>query len=187
LKITAGAIGPIAAVPEAVPAATRGSPRRVPRVSLGKSVDGACLITITCSTINTMTSAAAPDRATAEAAEVVEAADLAGSPVEAAVATARFFKVMSDPTRLAILRLLLERERSVGELVEILKVPQSRVSNHLACLRWCRFVDVARQSRKGIYRVADERLRAVLAEAETVSQDQCDHLVSCRRIGPAWI
>jgi ArsR family transcriptional regulator, cadmium/lead-responsive transcriptional repressor len=141
-------------------------------------------ITITCSTISAMMSAAASDQATAE---VVEAADRTESPVDAAVATARFFKVMSDPTRLAILRLLLERERSVGELVEILKVPQSRVSNHLACLRWCRFVDVARQSRKGIYRVADERLRAVLAEAEKVSQDQCDHLISCKRIGPAWI
>jgi DNA-binding transcriptional ArsR family regulator len=109
------------------------------------------------------------------------------SPISDAVAAARFFKVLSDPTRLAILRLLLERERSVGELVDILQVPQSRVSNHLACLRWCRFVVVDRSSRRGIYRVADERLRVVLAEAELVSQDQCDHLVSCTRIGPEWI
>jgi ArsR family transcriptional regulator, cadmium/lead-responsive transcriptional repressor len=109
------------------------------------------------------------------------------SPVTAAVAMARFFKVLSDPTRLAILRLLLERERSVGELVESLGVPQSRVSNHLACLRWCHFVEVDRQSRRGIYRVADERLRAVLVEAEVVSVEQCDHLVSCTRIGPDWI
>lgn len=109
------------------------------------------------------------------------------SPVLDAVAAARFFKVLSDPTRLAILRLLLQGERSVGELVELLQVPQSRVSNHLACLRWCQFVEVARRSRRGIYRVADERLRAVLAEADRVSADQCDHLISCERIGPDWI
>jgi ArsR family transcriptional regulator, cadmium/lead-responsive transcriptional repressor len=128
-----------------------------------------------------MNPAAAPDRTHGETEGT------ARSPISDAVATARFFKVLSDPTRLAILRLLLEHERSVGELVEILKVPQSRVSNHLACLRWCNFVEVDRKARRGIYRVADERLRAVLAEADHVSQDQCDHLVSCSRIGPAWI
>jgi DNA-binding transcriptional ArsR family regulator len=115
------------------------------------------------------------------------AGEPAGSPVDAAIAAARFFKVLSDPTRLAILQLLLDRERSVGELVTELGVPQSRVSNHLACLRWCNFVVVDRQSRRLIYRVADERLRAVLAEAAVVSSEQCDHLVSCTRIGPDWI
>lgn len=128
-----------------------------------------------------MTPAAARDRTRDDHDAAVE------SPVSDAVAVARFFKVLSDPTRLAILRLLLEHERSVGELVEILGVPQSRVSNHLACLRWCNFVEVDRRARRGIYRVADERLRAVLAEAEHVSEGQCDHLVSCTRIGPAWI
>ena len=128
-----------------------------------------------------MTPAAARARALPETVQVAE------SPVADAVATARFFKVLSDPTRLAILRLLLERERSVSELVEILEVPQSRVSNHLACLRWCRFVEVARQSRRGIYRVADERLLAVLIEGDRVSLDLCDHLTSCTRIGPAWV
>ncbi|MEV6810775.1 metalloregulator ArsR/SmtB family transcription factor [Micromonospora sp. NPDC051296] len=109
------------------------------------------------------------------------------SPVETAVADARFFRVLSDPTRLAILRLLLDGERSVSELVSILNVPQSRVSNHLACLRWCRFVEVDRVSRRGVYRIADPRLRDVLAVAQIVAGDQCDHLSSCSRIGPDWI
>jgi DNA-binding transcriptional ArsR family regulator len=101
---------------------------------------------------------------------------------------ARFFKVLSDPTRLAILNLLLEREHSVGELVEQLGVPQSRVSNHLACLRWCQFVDVDRMSRRGVYRVTDpEKLRAVIAVAEAASQENCEHLSSCSRIGPDWV
>jgi ArsR family transcriptional regulator, cadmium/lead-responsive transcriptional repressor len=102
------------------------------------------------------------------------------------VATARLFKVLSDPTRLAIVRLLLERQRSVGELVEIIAAPQSRISNHLACLRWCQFVEVDRVSRRAIYRIAGPRPREVLAAAEPVSRDRCDHLSSCTRIGPAW-
>jgi ArsR family transcriptional regulator, cadmium/lead-responsive transcriptional repressor len=108
------------------------------------------------------------------------------SPIAAAVASARFFKVLSDPTRLAILRLLAEREHSVAELVEILRVPQSRVSNHLACLRWCRFVDVTRQSRRAIYRIADDRVLGFLKDAE-LEPEQAEHLTSCSRIGPTWI
>jgi ArsR family transcriptional regulator len=113
--------------------------------------------------------------------------DAAESAVTSEVALARFFKVLSDPTRLAILRLLLKRERSVSELVEILQVPQSRVSNHLACLRWCQFVHVEGRSRRAIYRIADRRLVAVLSRAEVVAKDQCEHLASCTRIGPDWI
>jgi ArsR family transcriptional regulator, cadmium/lead-responsive transcriptional repressor len=127
-----------------------------------------------------MTAAAATDEPRAEPQP-------AQSPIGDVVAMARFFKVLSDPTRLAILRLLFQRPHSVGELVESLGVPQSRVSNHLACLRWCRFVDMHKVSRRVVYRVADERLRAVLDEGDTVSRDQCDHLTSCTRIGPEWI
>ncbi|MPQ96901.1 metalloregulator ArsR/SmtB family transcription factor [Modestobacter sp. I12A-02628] len=101
--------------------------------------------------------------------------------------TGRFFSVLADPTRLAILRLLLQREHSVGELVESLGVSQSRVSNHLACLRWCEFVTVERQARRAIYRIADTRLADVLNAADRLSGDMCDHLSSCTRIGPAWI
>lgn len=127
-----------------------------------------------------MTSAAVRGRGAAAKPENPRIASAAGM--------ARFFKVLSDPTRLAILQLLLEREHSVGELVELLQVPQSRVSNHLACLRWCQFVDVDRMSRRGVYRVTDpDNLREVLAVAQAASQETCDHLSSCSRIGPDWI
>jgi ArsR family transcriptional regulator, cadmium/lead-responsive transcriptional repressor len=108
------------------------------------------------------------------------------SPIAAATATARFFKVLSDPTRLAILRLLSEREYSVAELVDILRVPQSRVSNHLACLRWCRLVEVTRESRRAIYRLADDRVLQLIKAVE-LDPEQEEHLASCSRIGPTWI
>lgn len=107
--------------------------------------------------------------------------------IDASASTSRFFSVLADPTRLSILRLLLEREHSVGELVTALGVSQSRVSNHLACLRWCRFVTVERQARRAVYRVADPRVADVLEVAERVSDSMCNHLASCTRIGPAWI
>jgi len=99
----------------------------------------------------------------------------------------RYFRVLGDPTRLAIIEALLERDRTVSELVELLGAPQGRVSNHLACLRWCRFVETERRGRSTIYRVADERIGGVLRLAASLAEPNCDHLASCSRIGPDWI
>ena len=45
------------------------------------------------------------------------------------------FRAFSDRTRLRILCLLDEREFCVGDIVDILQVPQPRISRHLAYLR----------------------------------------------------
>jgi DNA-binding transcriptional ArsR family regulator len=102
-------------------------------------------------------------------------------------ALSRYFRVLGDPTRLRIVEALLERERTVSELVDLLGAPQSRVSNHLACLRWCRFVESERRGRTVIYRIADERVASVLELASALAEPNCDHLASCERIGPEWI
>lgn len=102
-------------------------------------------------------------------------------------AFARFFRVLGDPTRLRILDLLAERERSVGELVDLLGVPQGRVSNHLACLKWCRFVEAERRGRRVLYRLADPRIPDLLAAAEPLVRRDREHLASCSRIGPEWV
>jgi DNA-binding transcriptional ArsR family regulator len=100
---------------------------------------------------------------------------------------ARFFRVLGDPTRLRILQALLERERSVTELVELIGAPQSRVSNHLACLKWCRFAESERRGRQVIYRVTDPQVRELIRSAEPLVGRNSDHLESCGRIGPAWV
>jgi DNA-binding transcriptional ArsR family regulator len=102
-------------------------------------------------------------------------------------ALSRYFRVLADPTRLRIVEALLERERTVSELVDLLKAPQSRVSNHLACLRWCRVVDSERRGRTVVYRVSDERVANILDLAASLAEPNCDHLASCKRIGPEWI
>jgi DNA-binding transcriptional ArsR family regulator len=104
-----------------------------------------------------------------------------------AVALSRYFRVLGDPTRLRIIEALLERERTVSELVELLGTSQSKVSNHLACLRWCRFAEAERRGRSVVYRIADERIGALLGLAATLAEPTCDHLASCQRIGPDWI
>jgi DNA-binding transcriptional ArsR family regulator len=103
------------------------------------------------------------------------------------VAQARFFRVLADPTRLTILEHLLARPHSVSELIESTGLPQSRISNHLACLRWCEFVRADRQGRKVIYTIADTRLQRVLDLAGEVVADNVEHLATCARIGPHWM
>jgi DNA-binding transcriptional ArsR family regulator len=102
-------------------------------------------------------------------------------------ASARFFRVLGDPTRLAILHHLLIRPHGVSELIAKLGMPQSRVSNHLACLRWCRFVTADRAGRQVIYSVADPRLLQLLGLAREIASDNHEHLAACQRIGPDWI
>ena len=100
----------------------------------------------------------------------------------AADLVAKYFRALGDPTRVRILALLRERERSVGELVAALGAGQPRVSNHLACLRWCCFVESRREHRTVYYRLADERVSALLDTGHALLADNAEHVAACRRI-----
>ena len=96
--------------------------------------------------------------------------------------TAKFFRGLGDPTRVRILQLLLERERSVSELVEETGVLQGRLSSHLACLRWCGFVVARRKGRQVFYSAADSRIPDLLTLAEQFLVDHSDSVDICRVI-----
>ncbi len=106
---------------------------------------------------------------------------------DASVATARLFRALADPTRLALLRRLAEGDASVSELVAALDVPQSRVSNHLACLRWCELVTSEKVGRSVIYRLAEPGVLPLLDLAYEVAAPHAEHLATCTRIGPEWV
>lgn len=96
---------------------------------------------------------------------------------------AKYFRGLGDPTRLRILELLRdEGELSVGELVTRLELPQPKVSNHLACLRWCGFIEARRQHRTVYNRIADARVEQMLALAHSVLEDNEEHVAACCRI-----
>ena len=107
---------------------------------------------------------------------------LPSSPV-ASDLVAKYFRGLGDPIRLRILELLRrEGELSVGELVRRLALPQPQVSNHLACLRWCGFVEARRDGRTVYNRIADERVKAMLELAESLLADNAEHVAACCRI-----
>jgi ArsR family transcriptional regulator, cadmium/lead-responsive transcriptional repressor len=99
---------------------------------------------------------------------------------------AKYFRAFGDPTRLRILQLLrADGELSAGELTRRLAQPQPRVSNHLACLRWCGFVDTRRDHRVIYYRLADGRVAAMLELAHGLLADNADRVAACCRIPEA--
>ena len=106
---------------------------------------------------------------------------LPAAPVEADL-LAKYFRVLGDRTRLRALELVAEQERSVGELVELLGEPQTKVSNHLACLRWCGFVTTRREHRTIHYRLADERVLEVIALGRALLHDNQDHVAACQHV-----
>ena len=92
---------------------------------------------------------------------------------------AKYFRAFGDPTRLTILRLVAEAERSVSELVSAPAQSQRKVSNHLACLRWCGFVATRREHRRVYYSVADPRVTELLALAGQLLEDNAEHVACC--------
>jgi ArsR family transcriptional regulator len=71
--------------------------------------------------------------------------------------------MLDDPTRLKILRLLLERELCVCQLVEVLQMPQPTVSQHLAKLRMMRLVSERKAAQWVYYRANREAVESGLA------------------------
>ncbi len=99
--------------------------------------------------------------------------------------TARFFRVLGDPTRLKVLELLLdEGELCVSGMLVRLGIPQGRLSSHLACLRWCGYVSGEERGRFTYYRVTDRRVRGIVKLGHRLAAENAAHLGSCTRIDP---
>jgi DNA-binding transcriptional ArsR family regulator len=96
---------------------------------------------------------------------------------------AKYFRGLGDPIRLRLLELLRrEGELTVGDLVGRLGLSQPKVSNHLACLRWCGFVEARREGRTVFNRIADSRVTAMLDLADSLLADNAEHVAVCCRI-----
>ncbi|HEX9015114.1 MAG TPA: metalloregulator ArsR/SmtB family transcription factor [Chloroflexota bacterium] len=93
---------------------------------------------------------------------------------------ARFFRGLSDPTRVRILEHLIGGEKCVREIVEELGIPQSSVSTHLGCLRWCGYVSSRKEGRNVYYQVTDSRVVEILSLARAMISDNAMAILSCQ-------
>lgn len=71
------------------------------------------------------------------------------------------FAVIAEPHRRAILSMLSASERSVGELMQQLRLPQPSVSKHLKVLREGGFVESRVEAQRRVYRLNPKPLQEV--------------------------
>ena len=93
---------------------------------------------------------------------------------------ARFFQGLADPTRVRILEHLVGGEKCVREMVEELGIPQSSVSTHLGCLRWCGYVSSRKEGRNVYYQVTDDRVLEIVRLARAIIADNAQAILTCQ-------
>jgi len=110
---------------------------------------------------------------------------------------AKLFKALSDETRIRILKVLLERECCVCEVMQALDISQPRASRNLGILEDAGFIKSRRDGLWILYSI-DERktnsyaaplvqlLRSSLGNDETILQDR-ERLSHALRVGPKAI
>jgi len=95
---------------------------------------------------------------------------------------ARFFRALSDPTRLTLLEFILAGERTSAECVAHAGISQPRVSVHLSCLVDCGYVSTRRDGKKLRYSLGDPRVAELLVLARSLAADNATALDCCPRI-----
>lgn len=95
---------------------------------------------------------------------------------------ARFFHGLSDPTRVRILRYLLDGPKTAGEIVRHIGRYQPSVSSHLTCLRFCGFVEARRQGRNVRYEIISPDVRRIMQMGERYLGANEERILACRVI-----
>jgi len=99
--------------------------------------------------------------------EVQEAIDADAMEAQASRASA-LLSSMSNERRLMILCQLVQQERSVNELAQLLGTPQSTISQHLALLRRQGLVKARREAQTQFYSLAGDEARAILETLQSL-------------------
>ena len=71
------------------------------------------------------------------------------------------FEILAEPNRRRVLDLLREQERTVGEIVDALKMSQPAVSKHLRVLRDAGLVEARIDAQRRVYSLRAEPLADV--------------------------
>ena len=98
---------------------------------------------------------------------------------------ARFLRCIGEPTRLLILKLLVDGEKCVGELTSVLNKEQSLISHHLRSLKECNIVKERQEGQKVYYKITDTRLAGLIIDCEALMNElslcKCQEVNSERR------
>ncbi|MBQ6478853.1 MAG: helix-turn-helix transcriptional regulator [Erysipelotrichaceae bacterium] len=77
---------------------------------------------------------------------------------------AELFKNFSDSTRIRILYCLIEKERSVTEIAELLNMNQSAISHQLRILKNSKLIKNRREGKTVYYSLADDHVYNIISQ-----------------------
>lgn len=137
-------------------------------------------------TLHTMAREPHPDARSPAPSPGADDAGVRADPVY--VIKARLFRVLGHPVRIRILELLVDGERTVGDLQAELQLDSSGTSQHLAALRQEGVLENRRAGTSVYYRIRDTRVvellaiaRQLLTSALTDSHALLGHLADADR------
>jgi len=84
------------------------------------------------------------------------------------VRKAQLFRVLGHPVRIRMLELLMEGERTVGDLQAELSLDSSGTSQHLAALRQQGVLESRREGISVYYRIRDPRVSQLMTVAKQI-------------------
>jgi ArsR family transcriptional regulator len=90
-----------------------------------------------------------------------------------------FFKVLANPTRLAILEMLREKPRNVTEIAKALRQEQSMISHNLEPLEKCGFAFSERKEKQRLYSLNKETVEPLFKLFDYHAQKYCLTQGSC--------
>lgn len=83
------------------------------------------------------------------------------------------FSIFADSTRIRIICALGQRELSVNQICEAVKMSQPAISHQLRVLKGSRLVKCRRDGRSSFYSLADDHVEAILAMGqEHIKEEQ---------------
>ena len=92
----------------------------------------------------------------------------------------RLFQALSEPTRLQITALLINRgSMSVSMISKELKKSQSLISHHLSCLRNCGVVKYNKKEQNVYYEIASDKIRIIISSAIKHVREYGSSILSC--------
>jgi DNA-binding transcriptional ArsR family regulator len=92
---------------------------------------------------------------------------------------AKLFRGLGDSTRLSILELLREGEKTTSQIVTETGQSQSNVSNHLSCLLDCGLVKNRRQGKNIFYRLGGKKVSKLLEENDAILSELARGIYAC--------
>lgn len=92
---------------------------------------------------------------------------------------AKLYKGFSDQSRLAILNTIIDRPKTVSEIVKAVKLSQPNTSAHLACLLECGLVQKTKNGQEVIYQISMKEIKDIMTIADKILSNTSKELSKC--------